>query len=312
MWLYKIAIVPIWLGLWEFALGSLNPTPVVIWHGMGDSCDGSMVDIINMIEDEIPGVYTRCISTKTAFLSDAASSFFGDVKEQIDTACRELAMTPELKDGYIGIGFSQGGLFMRGLLQRCHAVGPPMKKLISIGGPQNGVVSIPSCSVPISSTLCWILDRSIERVAYQEFVQRTFVQAQYLKLPDRLPEYREHAKFLADINCEFGTPQNRYQTDPCTRYRDAIESLDMMVLFQFTNDTMLEPKETSHFGYFNGTSIATLEEQEIYINLGLDRLQQDGRLELGFVQGKHMHVSLDWFRDGIIKEYVQVQVAAYK
>ncbi|KAI8109797.1 hypothetical protein M9434_001076 [Picochlorum sp. BPE23] len=284
MWVSRIARVLICVGLWDMAMGSLNPTPVVIWHGMGDSCDGSMANVIDVIQEEIPGVYVHCISAETGFLTDTASSFFGDLNQQIESACRDLAMTPELKDGYIGIGFSQGGLFMRGLLQRCHAVGPRMERLISIGGPQNGV----------------------------GFVQRMFVQAQYLKLPDRLPEYREHAKFLADINCEFGTQKKVYQLDPCVRYRDAIQSLEKMVLFQFTNDTMLEPKETSHFGFFNGTSIQTMEEQALYRNLGLDRLQQDGRLELGFVEGKHMHISLAWFQDVLIKEYVQVQVTAYK
>jgi len=41
-----------------------------------------------------------------------------------------------LTEGYHGLGFSQGALFLRGLAQTC--AGPPMRSLVSIGGPHQG------------------------------------------------------------------------------------------------------------------------------------------------------------------------------
>ena len=46
-------------------------------------------------------------------------------------------------DGYHAVGFSQGGLFIRGLAQRCPE--PRIRSLVSIGGPQQvGTSSIVS------------------------------------------------------------------------------------------------------------------------------------------------------------------------
>lgn len=63
-----------------------------------------------------------------------------NINKQLDYACNLLAKIPDIKNGFYGMGLSQGGLFIRGLKQRC-AYAKPMKRLISIGGPQQGVVS---------------------------------------------------------------------------------------------------------------------------------------------------------------------------
>ena len=68
-----------------------------------------------------------------------------NVDEQISKACTRLAGINGLQNGFFGLGLSQGGLFIRGLLQRCPAA-QPMKRLISVGGPQQGVESIPKVS----------------------------------------------------------------------------------------------------------------------------------------------------------------------
>ena len=58
---------------------------------------------------------------------------------QIARACEQIRADKRLSGGYHAVGHSQGGLLMRGLVQRCRD--PPAKTLISIGGPQLGVRS---------------------------------------------------------------------------------------------------------------------------------------------------------------------------
>lgn len=47
----------------SLAMEKSSPPPVVIWHGMGDSCCNpfSMGAVKKMIEDEVPGIYVHSL-----------------------------------------------------------------------------------------------------------------------------------------------------------------------------------------------------------------------------------------------------------
>ena len=73
------------------------PTPVVLWHGMGDDCCHafSMGAIKKLIESQIPGVYvlSLCIgnniqdTSQCNQVTDTMNGFLGDVNSQIEYAC---------------------------------------------------------------------------------------------------------------------------------------------------------------------------------------------------------------------------------
>ncbi|KAI6186487.1 Galectin [Aphelenchoides besseyi] len=79
-------------------------------------------------------------------------------------------------DGYHALGFSQGGLFVRALAQRC--TNPPVKGIVSIGGPQFGIYGFPYC----------LGDEGICDTYWHD--------------PFQLDDYKDKSIFLADINCE--------------------------------------------------------------------------------------------------------------
>ena len=54
-----------------------------------------------------------------SFASDMASSYYGDMNEEIAKVCRFLREQDDLKGGFNMIGFSQGGQFSRAVVQRC-------------------------------------------------------------------------------------------------------------------------------------------------------------------------------------------------
>ncbi|KAG7271384.1 hypothetical protein CRUP_019929 [Coryphaenoides rupestris] len=86
---------------------SSNATlPLVMWHGMGDSCCNplSLGAFKKMIEKE-----------------DTENGYFMDVNQQVALVCSQLAQDPQLQGGYNALGFSQGGQFLWDDLYKTHS-----------------------------------------------------------------------------------------------------------------------------------------------------------------------------------------------
>ncbi|XP_053123523.1 palmitoyl-protein thioesterase 1 isoform X2 [Hemicordylus capensis] len=93
---------------------SAGPVPLVIWHGMGDSCCNpeSMGYIKKIVEEKIPGIYVLSLRIGSNLIEDMENSFFMNVNDQVELVCDKLAKDPKLRDGYNAMGFSQGGQFL--------------------------------------------------------------------------------------------------------------------------------------------------------------------------------------------------------
>lgn len=91
------------------------------------------------------------------------------VKQQLDTVCKTVHSDPQLADGFHLVGFSQGGLFVRALAQRC----PPKRlgSIISIGGPQQGIYGLPFCPNATAFPPCQRFRSFLSKTAYTDFVQ---------------------------------------------------------------------------------------------------------------------------------------------
>lgn len=102
-------------------------------------------------------------------MQDVENSFFMPINEQISLVCQRLLNDSRFAEGLHMVGLSQGGLFVRGLAQRC-----PFKRVgavVSIGGPQKGIYGFPRCpeqSVPFS---CSFLRAILNYIAYADNVQ---------------------------------------------------------------------------------------------------------------------------------------------
>ncbi len=86
----------------------------------------------------------------------------------------------ELKAGFHAIGFSQGGLFMRALVQTCDL---PVKRLVTFGSPHAGVAEPPGCDVSeaqhaLRVSDCGVVRNLIQMGVYWEWIQSSVVQAQ--------------------------------------------------------------------------------------------------------------------------------------
>lgn len=274
-------------------------TPVVIWHGMGDSCCNplSMGSIQKLIEKNISGIYVKSLEIGSSVENDILNGFFLNVNDQIDMACSIINKDVNLANGYHAIGFSQGGQFLRAVAQRCNT---KMLNLISVGGQHQGVYGFPRC--PISNVfICDDIRRLLNLGAYTDAVQPRLVQAQYWHDPMNEHEYRHKSLFLSDINQELAFNPN---------YKAKLEQLKNLVLVKFNQDEMVVPRESEWFGFYkegNAKEMYTMEESVLYVNdtLGLQTLDKSGRLHKLAVNGDHLRFSEEWFLENIVSKFLK-------
>eukprot|EP01089_Gocevia_fonbrunei_P014355 TRINITY_DN3919_c0_g2_i2.p1 TRINITY_DN3919_c0_g2~~TRINITY_DN3919_c0_g2_i2.p1 ORF type:complete len:299 (-),score=47.10 TRINITY_DN3919_c0_g2_i2:3-899(-) len=280
-----------------------EPRPVVMWHGMGDTCCNplSMGWIQDLIEKYIPGVYVYSIEVGGNVVDDELGGFIGDVNTQIEQVCQTLASNPKLKNGFNAIGFSQGGQFLRGYVERCNF--PPVHNLISVGGQHQGVYGFPRCP-GVNYTLCNYVRELLDLGAYVSFIQEELVQAQYWHDPLAEAEYVNDCIFLPDINNE-RSPKNE-------TYKKNLSSLNKFVMVKFTEDEMVQPRESEWFGFYTAgqdKEVQTMQQTKLYQEdwIGLKTLDEAKRLDFYSVAGDHLQFTQQWFIDTIIPYFNNTQ-----
>ncbi|XP_023229524.1 palmitoyl-protein thioesterase 1-like [Centruroides sculpturatus] len=278
---------------------SINAPPIVLWHGMGDSCCNplSMGEVKGFLEKNIPNVYVYSIKIGENMFQDIENSFFLNVNKQIEEVCEQLKKDPQLKNGYNAIGFSQGGQFLRGLVQRCPQ--PQMLNLISFGGQHQGVYGLPHCPGE-NVTICNLVRELLNYGAYTNWLQSFLVQAEYWHDPLNEEEYREKSVFLADINNE----KNKNQT-----YKENLMKLKNFVMIRFSEDTMVDPPISEWFGFYDegqAKKVHTLQESKLYSEdwLGLKQMDKQGKLHFLEAIGDHLQIDMNWFLEKIIKPFL--------
>ncbi|CAH8462145.1 unnamed protein product [Dicrocoelium dendriticum] len=293
------------LVLWSVILGGLLSCPylttsvqlpVILWHGMGDSCyHAGIQELVNLIRDV--GLQVQCISTGKGELQDLEDTYFKPIDQQINQVCDELLADPMMSEGVHMIGLSQGGLFVRALAQRC-----PFKRLgsiISIGGPQMGVFGVPKCRDMGPIFLCSMMEKILSYAAYSDFAQKHLVQAQYWNNPFEMDQFYAKCHFLTDINQELRVNET---------YRLNLRRVKALVLVRFMQDTVLVPHISEWFGFYDRnstTSVHTMKETILYTEdrLGLKELEKSNRLHLLQVDDDHLRFTREWFMK-IIQQFL--------
>jgi palmitoyl-protein thioesterase len=290
------------LSLFKPLESNVQALPVVLWHGMGDSCCSmaSVGSLKKLIEDKL-GVFVHSIATGDGEYADIWSSFYGNVNQQVDKVCDELSDMKELAGGFNMVGFSQGGQFLRAVVERCGHKLPPVHTLITLGGQHQGVANTPGCEedlTGVAAKACTAMQVMLARGAYAPWVRENLVQAQYFKDPYNLDAYLANNIFLPDINNE---RLNKNQL-----YADNMASLERLVLVMFEEDTTVVPRESAWFGFWDGKSLIPLQDQALFTDdwLGLKKLHDAGNLLFDSAPGEHMQFTLSWFNDNIVQKYL--------
>ncbi|KAF2849629.1 alpha/beta-hydrolase [Plenodomus tracheiphilus IPT5] len=274
-----------------------QPLPLLIWHGLGDNylADGlhTVGDLANKTN---PGTYTYYIRLNEDASSDRTATFLGNLTQQIAQVCDDITSHPILSTAPAlnALGFSQGGQFLRGLVQRCgHRI--KVRNLVTFGSQHNGISKYQICKD--GDWLCKSYISLLKSNTWSSWVQSHLIPAQYFKATNDSTgaptgEYLENSNFLADVNNERGVKNTTY-----ARHLAALENL---VLFVFEDDETVIPKESGWFAYTNATDgkVTGVRERQIYKEdwIGLRKLDEKGGLHFESTEGGHMELSEEVLR----------------
>ena len=270
------------------------PLPLIVWHGLGDRYDAdglqSIAEIAQKAHSGTPVYFIRLDDDGSA---DRLATFTGNVTEQIDRICTDLHAEPTLFHApshsirVDALGFSQGGQFLRGLVERCADL--RVRSLVTFGSQHNGITGFKRCAV--TDWTCQAAMALLATGVWTSYVQGNLVPAQYYRTVNEstgeaTDDYIESSNFLADINNE--------RTEKNASYAKKIAALESFVMFVFENDTTVIPPESGWFAEVNGTSgeITPLQERQLYKEdwLGLKELDEKGGMVFRSTPGDHMQL----------------------
>uniref|UniRef100_U5ES24 palmitoyl-CoA hydrolase n=1 Tax=Corethrella appendiculata TaxID=1370023 RepID=U5ES24_9DIPT len=237
--------------------------PVVLIHGILTGAESMVI-----IEEEIIRHHPGTIVYNTNRFGGWSS--LENSWHQVMEFSNDLRKICELHpDGVHLLGYSQGGLLSRAVLQITpdHCV----EHFISLSSPQAGQFG--------SAFLHLIFPTLVSNTAYELFYtyvgQHTSV-GNYWNDPHHQDLYHQYSIFLPYVN-------NELQSSNSTQFRDSLLKLKKMILIGGPNDGVITPWESSHFGYFNeNDEIVPYKKREIYTEdrIGLKTLDEKGKLKI--------------------------------
>jgi len=271
-----------------------KPLPLLIWHGLGDNYAAEGLHSTGDLAAKVhPGTYVYYIRVDDDSSKDRSGSFFGNITAQSEDICEAIKADVKLVDPDTGrvradaLGFSQGGQFLRGLVERCE--GLDVRSLVTFGSQHNGIAEFQKCGT--YDLVCKGASKLVGDNAWTDYVQRTVVPAQYFRerndtTGEPTEGYLEHSHFLAAINNE--------KKEKNATYAERIARLETFAMYVFEEDTTVVPKESGWFADVNSTSgeVTELRNRPIYKEdwLGLKKLDQKGDLVFRTAPGKHMEL----------------------
>ncbi|KAH0538797.1 hypothetical protein FGG08_004629 [Glutinoglossum americanum] len=284
-------------------VANTNPLPLVIWHGLGnpvgqaqiatllisigDNYDADGLKSVGKLAEQVnPGTFVYNIRLDDNPSGDRAATFFGNLTIQLAQVCEDLASHPILSaspSGINALGFSQGGQFLRGYIERCNS--PPVRSFVTFGSQHNGISEFQDCDP--NDWVCKAAIGVMKSSTWSSFVQSRFVPAQYFRDPEDLSSYLEFSNFLADINNERETKNKTYAAN--------LASLEKFATYMFSDDTTAIPKESAWFAEVNRTSgfVTPLQRRDIWREdwIGLRKLGEKGGLDFRIAEGRHMELN---------------------
>jgi len=95
-----------------------------------------MTNVTQWISQDFPGIYIHNVE-----IGDGSKdSIFWSMEKQVDSFIQTIQADPQLANGFNAIGYSQGGLIVRGYIERCNQ--PPVHNFITWSSPHGLLVII--------------------------------------------------------------------------------------------------------------------------------------------------------------------------
>jgi len=163
-----------------------SSVPVVVAHGMGDSCfNPGMKSVTNAAGTRL-GVYSVCIPTGDSQPADTINGFLLSMDKSVEVFAAKVKKDPKLAGGFNAFGLSQGNNLIRGYIAKYND--PPVKNFMSICGINAGVGALPECSPQtfLIGGVCKVITSVLGDLAYHPIVQNHLFQANYFRAPSKI------------------------------------------------------------------------------------------------------------------------------
>ena len=228
--------------------------PVVIIHGILDTA-ASLNDLKSMIEEAHPMTNVTVIK-----LYPEVESILTPMWVQIDGVSKVLKeIMVQSKDGIHLIGFSQGGLVGRSVIENCsdHNV----ENFISLSGPQMGQFGVTSY---LAKFLPKLSREFLYLLLYTKDFQDHLTIANYWNDPLHTAEYLAGDIFLPLVNnnndSKFADKQ-KYLL-----HKENFSKLKNLVLIGGPQDGVITPWQSALFGFYDAKlDVIEMEKQRVYI-----------------------------------------------
>jgi palmitoyl-protein thioesterase len=326
---------------------------IVLVHGMGDTCCnplslGKIESLLAEEEDtEETNTNKKVISIKFGrnSMSDFISGFIGDAFSLVkDFGCAQLRKAKEEmmmnhddtienddKVETILLGFSQGGVFARAMVETCE---DEVNALITFGAPHSGVWKFPGCDKmanALSRKWCEYSRKVASKAAYSKMLKSKSVQASYFRdVSDakRFEQYVRSGSLLSVINGEEDGSDDEDARGEGAAFPSTIKkqnrrakmcNLDVFAMFSFEKDEVVVPRDSAVFSDApsvpfeyteeKSSKLLNVRETKFYLNeedgLCLRELDEKNRMKIDVVpDAHHMQFSLEWFTENVIDKYI--------
>ncbi|ETV97500.1 hypothetical protein, variant 2 [Aphanomyces invadans] len=202
--------------------------PVVMMHGMNDAGHtGHMERMRLVVSDTLDGAYVTSVQIGRNVREDEYNSVHLTMDEQVSRFAAIVRRDPNLRHGFHAIGFSQGGLIVRGYIERYN--NPPVIGFLACHSPLAGIGSLPICNP--TTFFCRQLNKFFGAFAYSSELQHQLAQSNFYRDPTRIPEYRERVKYLPDLNNELSVQNATYKAN--------FASLRQLIMVRALRDTQV-------------------------------------------------------------------------
>ncbi|CAL6011445.1 Palmitoyl-protein_thioesterase [Hexamita inflata] len=241
--------------------------PIVLLHGFSQTVK-DIEPMAEILRQALPDTYIKCCEIGNG----DDSTVIMTVKSQIHELSKCIQNDPQLANGFVGLGYSNGGYIMRGYLELYNDKKVPMKRLVTLSSPLGGFFcgKHSPCytfgELPFFAYLCTELE-------YTTFVQDVIGPSNYWRDPYNIEKYLEGALSLPELDNLRNFQEQK---------RRNFMSVDKIVLFGSPKDGAISPWQSAWFGTWEGDdrTVINMEDRDVYKTdlFGLKTMHQQGKL----------------------------------
>uniref|UniRef100_F6T0U6 palmitoyl-CoA hydrolase n=1 Tax=Ciona intestinalis TaxID=7719 RepID=F6T0U6_CIOIN len=256
------------------AIKTFGYKPVIVVHGILDDAK-DLSHLTKFITKHHPGTEVHTLD-----LFDHYHSFI-PLWDQLDTIKNFTApIMQKAKDGVHLIGYSQGGIVGRGLVQTSNDHN--IHNFIALSSPLNGQFGD-------TSFINWLFPSALKEELYKIFYThygQLWSIGNYWKDPHHPLMYRQYSDYLAALNNESLREDFKFPSS----WKGNLLRLKNMMLIGGPDDGVIAPWQSAHFGCYNKEEkVIPMRKLQMYQKdeIGLKTLDETGRLQECTIPGVH-------------------------